>query len=100
MGHEVKLTDNKDIENWVYCYFEQVGKIIVLENGGTCKCPEGQFIWNRDGRLSDVNHFFFNDGKMMDDGQYSLDKECNVWADGFVPEMDKDIHAIIGTRQK
>ncbi|MBL6447077.1 hypothetical protein JMN32_12215 [Fulvivirga sp. 29W222] len=35
--------ENKDFEHWVYCYFERVGKIIVLENG--TPCIDGEFIY-------------------------------------------------------
>ncbi|UII33141.1 Tc toxin subunit A [Fulvivirga ulvae] len=39
--------DDKDFEKWVYCYFEKVGKIIVLENGAPC--IDGKFIYEYNG---------------------------------------------------
>lgn len=33
--------DVREIEQWVYCYFEQVGQMIVLEDG--CHCVNGTF---------------------------------------------------------
>ncbi|WP_109302587.1 neuraminidase-like domain-containing protein [Aquimarina sp. AU474] len=36
--------DNKDFEKWVYCYFERIGKIIVLENG--VSCIDGEFTYH------------------------------------------------------
>ncbi len=35
--------DHKDFEKWVYCYFERIGKIIVLENG--VSCIDGEFTY-------------------------------------------------------
>lgn len=32
-GEKDCCNDTKDLEKWVYCYFEQVGKIIVLDSG-------------------------------------------------------------------
>ncbi len=37
--------DTKDLEKWVHCYFESVGKIIVLENG--ISCVNGKLVTNR-----------------------------------------------------
>lgn len=34
-------TDLREIEQWVYCYFERIGKVIVLEDG--CHCVNGTF---------------------------------------------------------
>ena len=87
-----------DIKRWVYCYFEQIGKIIVLENGAICKCPKGQFFWfDRAGNESDHRHFLNETGNLwMDDGKYYLDENCQVWAEGRVPDLDRDVREIIG----
>lgn len=38
--------EDNDFEKWVYCYFERVGKIIVLENGTPCIDGEIIFRYN------------------------------------------------------
>ncbi len=38
-----------DFSNWIYCYFERIGKIIVLESGEGPKLPiEGQLFYGND----------------------------------------------------
>lgn len=37
---EDRCLELKDIKRWVYCYFKQIGKIIVLENNN-CHCIDG-----------------------------------------------------------
>jgi hypothetical protein len=40
-----RCLSNKEIENWVYCYFDRIGKLIVLEAGEGPQLPiEGQLI--------------------------------------------------------
>lgn len=40
--------DIKDLRNWVYCYFERIGKLIVLESGEGPQLPiEGQLFTER-----------------------------------------------------
>lgn len=59
--------DRKDLEQWVYCYFERIGKMIVLENG--CTCVNG-FVslegdWNKMGaniRFNDCTIYMSFDG--------------------------------------
>ena len=37
--------DGKDLRNWVYCYFERIGKLIVLESGDKPQLPiEGKLF--------------------------------------------------------
>jgi peptidoglycan hydrolase-like protein with peptidoglycan-binding domain len=40
-----RCLSNKDLEDWVYCYFDRIGKLIVLEAGEGPQLPiEGQLI--------------------------------------------------------
>ena len=41
-----------ELEKWVYNHFENIGKIIVLDNGS--KCIDGKLSVNRDNRLIDT----------------------------------------------
>ncbi|WP_375492739.1 neuraminidase-like domain-containing protein [uncultured Nostoc sp.] len=41
--------ETKDLRNWVYCYFERIGQLIVLESGEGPQLPiEGQLLTNDD----------------------------------------------------
>lgn len=46
--------ETKDIEKWVYCYFERIGKIIVLENGISCV----------DGEIFELDRYY-NEGSIL-----------------------------------
>lgn len=61
--------DTKDLRNWVYCYFERIGKLIVLEAGeGLRLSIEGQ-MWTQSSRDNSRPEFFGtlrNDGTIVD----------------------------------
>ena len=71
--------ETKDFENWVYCYFELVGKIIVLGNNDNCPCLKGQFIAPND---------FISIGG--DEGNLFLSEDC------FLTLKRRDFEAIVG----
>lgn len=49
---EQDCNDKKELEQWVYCYFERIGKIIVLKDG--CHCVNGTFYFNS-GRMGSTS---------------------------------------------
>jgi len=59
-----------NIKQWVFCYFERIGKMIVLENNAPdCDCVEGQFF-RRDG--SDYIEIVDTEGQLF------LTKDCDL----------------------
>lgn len=40
--------ETKDLKNWVYCYFDRIGKLIVLESGEGPRLPIEGGIFNED----------------------------------------------------
>ncbi len=49
---------SKDLAQWVYCYFERIGKMIVLENGCTCVngfIPLGEHYKNKSIEFKDCS---------------------------------------------
>jgi hypothetical protein len=72
-----------DLRNWVYCYFERIGKLIVLESGeGPHLSIEGQLV-NEDGKLQGRLN---NNGTVVDVKGRSIGKVTSdfqvVTADG------------------
>jgi hypothetical protein len=53
-----------DFHNWVYCYFERIGKLIVLESGEGPQLPIEGGVLSGDGRLVGTLH---KDGTIVDD---------------------------------
>ena len=59
-----------NIKQWVFCYFERIGKMIILENNAPdCDCVEGQFF-RRDG--SDYIQIVDTEGQLF------LTKDCDL----------------------
>lgn len=76
---------HEDFSNWVYCYFERIGKLIVLESGEGPQLPiEGPLLLF-DGRLASI-------GTLHKDGTITSDKDGtiigNVTVDGQVIAKD------------
>lgn len=67
--HQQKLThgmEKKDIRNWVYCFFDAIGKIIVLESGEGPQLPiEGRLFADENERASFVGTLY-KDGTIVD----------------------------------
>ncbi len=61
--------ETKDFENWIHCYFEKIGKIIVLENGGKCHCVEGEF---------ESLNIFDDKGNGFSRGRVTINKNCEI----------------------
>jgi hypothetical protein len=49
-----KTIDRADLEWWVECYFEDIGKMIVLESGDDCQCPDGVFFYRQKGEADNL----------------------------------------------
>ena len=64
--------ETKNFEKWIYSYFERVGKIIVLENGGKCHCVEGKF---------DFLVIYDETGKAFLRGPVIINKNCDITFD-------------------
>lgn len=73
-GDDLIICD-KDIICWVKCYFEKLGKMIVIENGGKCTCPNGQ-IFNS--RWSQYVGIYAHDGEVEWDDVLLFVKNCEV----------------------
>ncbi len=72
--------ETKDIEKWVYCYFERIGQIIVLENSQSCSCPEGQFFQKTSASNNGLTEFVgtaLPDEMEMDDNFVFL-RDCKI----------------------
>jgi len=74
-------TQQCDFSNWVYCYFERIGKLIVLESGeGPQLSIDGQlFTDHLIGTLRKDGTVVDKDGNVI--GQISLNGQL-VWTDG------------------
>jgi hypothetical protein len=57
--------DTKDLESWVYCYFEKVGKMIVLENGEGPKLPLWGELFTNEENPQHIGTLL-NDGTIVD----------------------------------
>jgi len=55
--------ETKDLRNWVYCYFERVGKLIVLESGEGPRLPFAGKLKNGNGDFKGTLHL---DGTITD----------------------------------
>jgi len=88
--------DIEDLKNWVYCYFDRIGKLIVLESGEGPKLPIEGDIFNtdlpetqvgtlrKDGTIVDKDGTVIGnvtiDGKVnTKDGESFLEKFKNGW---------------------
>lgn len=70
---DVEICD-KDIICWVKCYFEKIGKMIVIESGRGC--VDGNLVY-KPGKEGEFNELTIKDCKLLDDGQEigSIDKK-------------------------
>lgn len=72
---ETEICDS-DIICWVKYQFEQIGKMIVIENGGKCTCPDGQIFnpnWSEYIGIYDEN-----DSGVEWDDVYLFIRNCEV----------------------
>ena len=76
-----------DFTNWVYCYFERIGQLIVLESHETPKFPLSGVLTNTDGAWEG---FLFDDGRITDTDKTTL--IGTVAADGSTQFLDGKPH--------
>jgi hypothetical protein len=59
--------ETRDLRNWVYCYFERIGKLIVLESGEGPRLPiEGRLFTTVNDAQQQIG-VLRNDGTIVDD---------------------------------
>ena len=59
---------SKDLRDWVYCSFDTIGKLIVLQSGEGPRLPiEGQLISRKEG-LDPLVGTLYKDGTIIDKG--------------------------------
>ncbi|MEO7983470.1 MAG: hypothetical protein ABI688_05240, partial [Bacteroidota bacterium] len=70
-GHKTRPAfRSANIRQWVFCYFERIGRMIVLENNTPgCECVEGQFL-----RTDGTDFIQVGDTE----GQLFLSKDCDL----------------------
>lgn len=66
----------KDLEKWICCYFEKVGKLIVLTSAEHCSCIEGHFFIDTSQEIVPV--FFSDVENPMDRGKLRLNSDCDL----------------------
>lgn len=69
--------DLKSLEQWFVNYFDEIGEVIVLESGGGCQCPEGQFSWEIGNGFLEKTFFSRFFSEWQESGHVYL-KDCRI----------------------
>ena len=56
----------QDFRNWVYCYFERLGEVIVLESGEGPRLPVAGKVFTVENRIRKFIGTLFDDGSILD----------------------------------